>query len=90
MPVRDDVAASHAPTPALDALSVAIPPGLYGQAYLVAEYSGDTRYLASNSSPASFVSVTGSTLRVVPSAITLAPNGQTTFAVTGGDLPVAV
>ena len=64
-------------------LSAAIPPGLYGQAYVVAEYSGDTNYLASNSSPTALVKVTGSTLAIVPSTITLAPNAQTTFSVTG-------
>ena len=82
------VAVPGSPEKATAALSVAIPPGIYGQAYLVAEYSGDTRYLASNSSPASFISVTGSTLQVVPSSITVAPNGQATFAVTGGAPPV--
>ncbi len=82
-------AGTGSPAKATATLSAAIPPGIYGQAYVVAEYSGDTQYLASNSAPAgSFVSVTGSTLKVLPGAITLAPNGQTTFTTTGGAPPL--
>ena len=77
-------AASGTPEKATATLSTAIPPGLLGQAYVVAEYSGDNHYLASISKPPSPVSVPGSTLVVNPSSITLPPNGQTTFAVSGG------
>ncbi len=77
-------AGTGSPEKATASLTTAIPPGLYGQTYLVAEYTGDAHYLASNSPLGSFVSVTGSTLTVTPATITLPPNGQTTFATSGG------
>jgi subtilase family serine protease len=77
-------AATGSPEHATATLQTTIPPGLYGTAYLTAEYSGDTHYLASVSSPATTISVTGSTLQVSPSTITLPPFGQATFTALGG------
>ena len=76
-------AVSGSPEKATASLQTAIPPGLVNSAYVVAEYSGDTHYLSSLSNGTN-VAVTGSTLQAVPAAITLPPNGQTTFATTGG------
>jgi hypothetical protein len=81
-------AGTGSPATATATLSTAIPPGLFGQAYLVAEYSGDLHYLASNS-PQSSTGVTGSNLAIVPVTINLAPNAQTTVSATGGVPPVA-
>jgi subtilase family serine protease len=77
-------AATGSPEHATATLHTTVPPGLYGTAYLTAEYSGDVHYLASVSSPATTISVTGSTLQVSPSSITLPPFGQATFTVQGG------
>jgi MYXO-CTERM domain-containing protein len=84
----DVTSVSGSPEKATATLHAAIPSGLYGQAYVVAEYSGDTSYLASNSTPMTLVNVTGSTLSINPSAITLAPTSGTTFAALGGSPPV--
>jgi hypothetical protein len=68
-------------------LTTAIPPGLYGKAYVVAMYNGDSKYLGSRSSP-ELVTVVGATLTIDPKAITLAPFGTTTFTTSGGAPPV--
>jgi subtilase family serine protease len=75
-------AVAGSPEKGTASLSAAIPPGLYGKAYLVAEYSGNTSYLASNSTPASLVTLS-ETLRVDPAKITLKPNQQATFTASG-------
>jgi hypothetical protein len=78
------------PETATAELSVAIPPGLYGKAYVVATYNGSTKYLASRSSPtASLVAVSGSNLTITPPSATLQPLGNVTLTAVGGAPPVA-
>ncbi len=66
--------------------SVLVPPGLLGQAKIVAFYGGDPNYLASWSTPASKVDVT-STLALAPATVTLRPSQGHSFAASGGVLP---
>ncbi len=68
-------------------LSTRIPPGLFGKAYVVAQYSGDAKHLASVSAQTE-ITVTGATLAIAPTTLTLRPNEQTTFSATGGAPPV--
>jgi hypothetical protein len=74
------------PETATAQLSVAIPPGLYGNAYVVAMYNGNTQYLASHSAT-SLVTVAGSNLVLSPTTKTVAPFGHTTFTAAGGAPP---
>ncbi len=68
-------------------LSTRIPPGLFGKAYVVAQYSGDATHLASVSGQTA-ITVTGANLAISPVTTTLHPNEQTTFKATGGAPPV--
>ncbi len=63
-----------------------VPPGVLGQARVVAFYGGDARYLASWSAPA--VVAATSTLAALPVAITLQPNEPYVFATAGGAPPL--
>jgi subtilase family serine protease len=67
--------------------SVVIPPGLLGQANIVAFYGGDAHYLASWSVPADKVDAT-STLAVSPMSVTVNPNALRAFTTSGGVSPV--
>ncbi len=68
-------------------LSTLIPPGITGSAFVVALYNGDDTHLASVSS-AKAVSVTGSSLALGPTGLTLRPNEKTTLTATGGTAPI--
>jgi len=68
-------------------ITASIPPGLTGQAYVVAMYNGDTSFLASHSSLAT-VTVGGSSLKVSPTSITVRPFGSATITTSGGAPPV--
>ena len=83
---REQAASPESATATLD---TAIPPGLYGEASIVAMYSGDADYLASQSKTPLPVTVAGATLAISPAAITLQPNQQTTLTTTGGVPPVS-
>ncbi len=66
--------------------SVVVPPGVLGQANVVAFYGGDPHYLASWSAPPKSV-VAASALAVTPTAITVSPNEVQVFDLTGGAPP---
>jgi MYXO-CTERM domain-containing protein len=82
-------ASAGAPETGTAILDTAIPPGLYGKAYVVAMYNGDAHYLASVSKGPALVNVTGSTLAITPATLTVPPGGNATLATTGGVPPVS-
>jgi subtilase family serine protease len=68
-------------------LTTAIPPGLSGNAQVVAIYNGDSHYLWSQSAR-THVTVTGLTLAISPTSATVAPNASLTVTATGGVAPL--